>query len=182
MMGMVPESIRMNISGRFARVPNVPPIGSEDRLPNLQEDRMSFSDNLENSLKNLEARDEFEASRTRSRKGAAAGSMPMENLKTHKFTAELLSQATRIGHGLKTKVNIFFFFFVLRIDARHHRLELRPTGNGVFAHFLVDGVERNSEKVSLDGSAGALAKRWLDAVGPAPPVQPVPPDFGDEIG
>ena len=143
---------------------------------------MSFSDNLENSLKNLEARDEFEASRTRGRKGGAAGSAPVENLKTHKFTAELLSQATRIGHGLKTKVNIFWIGNVLRLDARQHRLELRPTSSGVFAHFLVDGVERNSEKLSLDGSAGALAKRWLDTVGPAPPVQAVPPDLADELG
>jgi hypothetical protein len=142
---------------------------------------MSFSDNLENSLKNLEARDEFEGSRARRTKGARAGSVPVENLRNHKFTSDLLSQATRLGHGIRTKVNIFWIGNVLRLDARQHRLELRPTANGVFAHFLVDGKERASEKVNLEGNAANLAKRWLDSVGP-PPAEPAPPDFADEIG
>src|SRR3989441_11568732 len=91
---------------------------------------MSFSDSLENDLKNLEARDERDpvrSARERRGKGAArardlAVAPYAEKLKRGKFTADLLTHATRIGHGLRTKVNLFWLGTTLRLQAREHRL------------------------------------------------------------
>ncbi len=139
---------------------------------------MSFSDNLENTLKNLEARGERETSR--GRKAKRGGTLPVENLRTSRFTSELLSAATRIGHGIRTKVHIAWIGPMLRLDAREHRLELRPSGEGVSAHFLVNGAEAAKERIDLTGKAEALAKRWLDSVGPPPPPSPFPTDLSED--
>ena len=71
---------------------------------------MSFSDSLENDLKNLESRDERDPAeagraqleRNSQRANALASAPHAEKLKSGKFTAGLLSSATRIGHGLRT--------------------------------------------------------------------------------
>ncbi|MFN0169388.1 MAG: hypothetical protein ACKV22_23445 [Bryobacteraceae bacterium] len=139
---------------------------------------MSFSDNLENTLKNLEARGERETPRGRKAKRAAA--LPVENLRTARFTSELLSAATRIGHGIRTKVHIAWIGPMLRLDAREHRLELRPSGEGVIAHFLISGTEKAKERIDLNGKAETLARRWLDSVGPPPPPPPFPVDLSDD--
>jgi hypothetical protein len=140
---------------------------------------MSFSDNLENTLKNLEARQERERpSPRKNRRDPVA----VENLRGSRFAAELLSAATRIGHGYRTKVHIFWLGGTLRLEAREHRLEVRPTPEGLIAVFLVGGAETHREKVSLDGKAEALAKRWMEKVGPPPPPPPVPPDLREELG
>jgi len=141
---------------------------------------MSFSDNLENNLKNLEAIDERDpASATRherhkqsQRAHTLAAAPYIEKLRSGKFTSGLLTHATRIGHGLRTKVNIIWMGPILRLEARGNRLELRPAPEGVMAHFLVDGKEIKKQKVDLNGNPEHLAKEWLDTVGPRPAPEP----------
>ncbi len=140
---------------------------------------MSFSDNLENTLKNLEAREGRERLAPRKNRSAPVA---VENLRGSRFAGELLSAATRIGHGYRTKVHIFWLGGTLRLEAREHRLELRPTAEGFVAVFLVGGEETHREKVSLDGKAETLARRWMDKVGPPPPPPPIPPDLREELG
>src|SRR5437899_1524070 len=143
---------------------------------------MSFSDNLENDLKNLESRDERDAAtiargqreRQSHRLMALASAPYAEKLKTGKFTADLLTHSTRIGHGLRTKVNIIWLGTTLRLQAREHRLELRPTPDGVMAHFLTGETEVKKEKVDLGGNPEKLAKEWMGIVGPRPAPEPVP--------
>src|SRR5438128_2233025 len=116
---------------------------------------MSFSDSLENDLKNLESREErdpAQESRTQGRRQseralALAAAPYAEELRNGKFTAKLLSHTSRIGHGIRTKVNIFWLGTTLRLQAREHRLDLRPTAQGVMAHFLTHEKEMRHEKV-----------------------------------
>ena len=149
---------------------------------------MGFSDSLENDLKNLEAREEAgglsgalaHARKQNDRARALAAAPWTDKLKNGKFTADLLRHATRIGFGIRTKVRIIWLGGTLRLEAREHRLELRPSPDGIFAHWLVDAVEKKKEKVDLGASAEPLARRWLDTVGPPPPPAP-PPDGDDEL-
>lgn len=141
---------------------------------------MSFSDNLENNLKSLESADERDpAAATRnqrnkqSQRAITLASAPQaEKLRSGKFTSGLLTHATRIGHGLRTKVDIIWLGTTLRLQAREHRLELRPSPEGIMAHFLVDGQEIRKQKVDLSGNPEQLAKEWLDTVGPRPAPEP----------
>jgi hypothetical protein len=145
---------------------------------------MSFSDNLENNLKNLEKQDERDPvnlARVQRRKqfqhaGVLAAAPYAEALRTGAFTSGLLTHATRIGHGLRTKVHILWLGTTLRLQAREHRLELRPTPEGVTAHFLVGEKETGKEEIDLGGKPEKLAKEWLDTVGPRPAPEPEP-DF-----
>jgi hypothetical protein len=141
---------------------------------------MSFSDNLENNLKSLESADERDpAAATRnqrnkqSQRAITLASAPQaEKLRSGKFTSGLLTHATRIGHGLRTKVDIIWLGTTLRLQAREHRLELRPSPEGIMAHFLVDGQEIRKQKVDLAGNPEQLAKEWLETVGPRPAPEP----------
>ena len=137
---------------------------------------MSFSDSLENNLKSLESaeeRDPAAASRNQRHKQSQraqtlAAAPNAEKLKSGKFASGLLTHSTRIGHGLRTKVNIMWLGPTLRLEAREHRLELRPTPEGVTAHFLVNGAETGKQKVDLNSNPEQLAKQWLETVGPRP--------------
>ncbi|MBI1786746.1 MAG: hypothetical protein HYR60_04220 [Acidobacteria bacterium] len=143
---------------------------------------MSFSDNLENNLKNLESRDERDGAggargrqRRRSDRARTLAAAPFaEQLKNGPFTAGLMRHATRIGFGWRTKVYIVWLGGTLRLEAREHRLELRPTPDGVMAHWLLNGQETRKEKVDLAANPETLARRWLDTVGPTP--RPAAPD------
>jgi hypothetical protein len=142
---------------------------------------MSFSDSLENDLKNMESRDERDPEaeargqrRKQSQRAGALASAPFaENLKSGKFTPGLFSSVTRIGHGLRTKVNIVWLGTTLRLQAREHKLELRPEPEGVMAHFLVNDKEIRKLKLDLSGDPELLAKEWLATVGPRPAPEPI---------
>jgi hypothetical protein len=141
---------------------------------------MSFSDNLENNLKSLESLDDSDPAdvtrnekRRQSQRAQILAAAPhAEKLKSGKFTSGLLTHSTRIGHGLRTKVNIIWLGPTLRLEARDHRLELRPAPEGVMAHFLVNGNEIKKQKVDLNGNPEQLAQEWLDTVGPRPAPEP----------
>ncbi len=127
---------------------------------------MSFLDNLESSLKNLESRDEKESQRDHQRReeesAAARAVAPYaEELKDSQFTKDLLAHATRLGYAKRMKVHIVWLGTTLRLEAREKRLELRPTPEGIAAVFIDNGNESRSETVNLEGSAEALAQSWL---------------------
>ncbi len=138
---------------------------------------MGFLDNLENTLKSNEAREERAdtASGRRNQKLAEAersrarSIQPLvDELKKGKFTADLLNEVTRIAHGLRTKVYITWIGTTLRLEARQHRLELMPTPDGIVATTFVDASATGSQTIDLKKSSKPLAEKWMQAVGPRP--------------
>jgi len=141
---------------------------------------MSFLDNLENTLKNTESREERDpASLRRNHKQSEADRahakslQPIaDELRNSKFTAELLNEVTKISHGLRTKVYISWIGTTLRLQAREHRLELAPTPSGVVAQMYVGLDSKASQTVDLKKSPKPLAEKWLTMVGPRPEAKP----------
>lgn len=129
---------------------------------------MSFLDNLESTLKNLEGANEKDfvvdqQRRQNDRTQALAAAPYAEELKKGPFTNEFLTHAVRIGHGSRTRITPLWVGNVLRVDAKEKRLELRPTPEGIRAVFIEDGEERNSEMLDLKSDPEQLASRWLAA-------------------
>ena len=131
---------------------------------------MSFLDNLENNLKSLESHEEGQDDRARQQRArqneraqAQAAAPHAEELKKGPYTAELLRQSTRIGHALRTKVQIAWIGSTLRLEARERRLELRPTATGVIAVYLENNQEQRSEPVDLRANPEDLLRPWLEA-------------------
>src|SRR5438552_18453081 len=129
---------------------------------------MSFLDNLESSLKNLESRDEKESQRDHERReeenrAACAAAPYAEQLREDVFTKELLNHATRLGFAKRVKVHISWLGTTLRLEARDKKLELRPTPEGVSAVFLENGSEVRAASVDLKaGDPERLAREWLE--------------------
>src|SRR5580698_350328 len=129
---------------------------------------MSYEDNLENSLRNLETSEEGRASleseqrlRKRDRAAAQAAAPATEELKKGPFTTALLRDAARVGHSLRTKIHIVWLGSTLRLEAREKRLELRPTAGGIVAAHIENGVETRVEPLDLQGDPEQLIRNWL---------------------
>jgi hypothetical protein len=126
---------------------------------------MSFLDNLENNLKALESRDEAGLDqsgwRDRERELAIAAAPWAERLKREPFAQTLMRQATLAGRQSRTKVNLMWIGTILRLEARGHRLELRPEPQGVVAVFLRGSEEVRHEPVDLAGDPGKLTSQWM---------------------
>ncbi|MBM3755107.1 MAG: hypothetical protein FJW38_14130 [Acidobacteria bacterium] len=128
---------------------------------------MSFLDNLENSLNQLERGNDKEAEREdrkrREAELAAERSIAprAEQLKKSPFTNALLTECMTIGHKQRTRVGMAWIGTTLRLDAKEKRLELRPTAEGILAVFHIDGAETSREPVDLNANAAALAAKWL---------------------
>lgn len=130
---------------------------------------MSFLDNLENAVNNMErasqrddertaiASSADEAARRRAIAPAAA------ELRKSQFTQDLLTHCVTIGHGQRTRVGMTWIGDTLRLDAKEKRMELQPGPEGVEAVMFADGVESSREPVDLGGDSEELAKRWLAA-------------------
>jgi hypothetical protein len=131
---------------------------------------MSFLDSLENNLKSLENQEERDPARAAElrqqreadRNRALAAAPYAEELKKGKFTAALLDHATRIGHTLRTKVQIIWIDTTLRLQARERRLDLQPTGEGIRAIFMENGTETANRLLNLNADPEALAREWLN--------------------
>jgi hypothetical protein len=126
---------------------------------------MSFLDNLENDLKALESRDEGgldqSARRDRERELALAAAPWAERLKREPFAQSLMQQATLAGRQRRIKVNLMWIGTTLRLEARGHRLELRPGAKGVAAVFLRSTEEVRQEPVDLAGDPQKLVGKWM---------------------
>jgi hypothetical protein len=126
---------------------------------------MSFLDNLENSLKSLEEREERDPAeyerREQKRNFTLAAAPWAAKLKAAGFTQRLFEQATIAGHRLRTKVYMSWFDDVLALQARERKLELRPTPDGIMAVFIEPDRVEHLLPVDLDGDPGALIQQWL---------------------
>lgn len=126
---------------------------------------MGFLDNLENSLKNLESREERdpgEQQRRAEERARASEIAPWaEQLKAADYTKRLLDEAAIAGHKIRTKIYMAWFESTLRLEARGRRLELRPTGAGIFADFIEPDGNTRSQPVDLAGNPKTLLSEWL---------------------
>jgi len=131
---------------------------------------MSFLDNLESTLKNLESQEQGaeeagrqQRTREAERASALAAAPYAEELKKGPYTTELLRLAARIGHEMRVKVHIAWLGATLRLEARGSRLELRPTAEGVVAVWMEGLRETHSQPVDLKGQPEEMLREWLGA-------------------
>jgi len=136
---------------------------------------MSFLDNLESNLKSVESREERGGqysrdakSRDAERARVQASAVYAEQLRKGPYAAELLKQATRLGHAMRTKVHLAWLGTTLRLEARGSKLELRPTPQGIVAAFIENNAEVRSAPVDLAGNPESLAREWLASLPPVP--------------
>jgi hypothetical protein len=127
---------------------------------------MSYLDNLESSLKNLESREERDPRehqrRQEDRTRAVAVGPWAEELKTGPYTQKLFEQAALAGHRIRTKIYMAWFDDMLRLEARERRLELRPTADGIVAALIeIDGTTI-TQPVDLKSDPEKLLKQWLE--------------------
>lgn len=135
---------------------------------------MGFNESLENNLKSLEAQEERDPVRVQEqreraeqeRKNRLAAAPFATKLRDGAFTQALLADATRIGFSKRVKVHIAWMDTTLRLEARNLRLELKPTVQGVVAHYSQDGQETDTAPLDLDGDAAVLAESWLARLQP----------------
>jgi hypothetical protein len=129
-------------------------------------EEMSFLDNLESSLKNLESREERDprehARRQEERTRALAVGPWAEQLKNGPYTQKLFEQAAAAGHRIRTKIYMAWFEDMLRLEARQRRLELRPTGEGIIAAFIEPDGATKTQAVDLKGDPALLLQQWLE--------------------
>jgi hypothetical protein len=128
---------------------------------------MSYLDNLESSLKNLESQEERDPRehqrRQEERKRSVAVGPWAEQLKTGPYTQKLLEEAALAGRRIRTKIYMAWFDDMLRLEARERRLEFRPTAEGIVAAFIeIDGTTK-TQAVNLKSDPAELLKKWLDS-------------------
>ena len=126
---------------------------------------MSFLDSLENNLKALEGNehaglDDYNR-RESERKRTASAAPWAEKLKSSPYTQTLMQQATRAGYQIRTKVNFVWIGTVLRLEARSHRFELRPTREGIAGVFLKGTEETRRTLLDLSSSPEGILKEWV---------------------
>ena len=138
---------------------------------------MSFLDNLENAVKSMEARDQqdplAEQRRRDHQKEARVAAPFAEELRHGAFSAALMNFIADLSFDYRTKVMIAWIDTTLRFEARDHRLELRPTRDGIVCVWITAKKELRTEPVTAKTNAEKLAREWLATVGPRPKVEPV---------
>jgi hypothetical protein len=126
---------------------------------------MSFLDSLENSLKALEGTEQpglDDYKRRESERQRTATAAPWaERLKTSPYAQTLMQQATRAGFQIRTKVNLVWIGTTLRLEARGHRFELRPTGEGIAAVFLKGQEETRCSLIDLASNPEGILSEWM---------------------
>jgi hypothetical protein len=131
---------------------------------------MSFLDNLESTLKALEAREEKDIAKIRElqeqreaeRTAALQRAPHAEALKTSAFTNNLLAECRTQGRPLRVLVRFTWLGEVLRLDANEKRLELIPTAQGVDAVASVNGEETSRQLLDLaTADPASVVTAWL---------------------
>lgn len=126
---------------------------------------MGFLDNLENSLKSLESREERDPAqhqrREQDRALALAAAPWAEKLKDSDYTKKLFDEAAVEGHRLRTKIYMAWLDSTLRLEAKGRRLELRPTPEGILAAYVEPDGEVTLEPVDLQSEPQLLLRKWL---------------------
>ncbi|HEY1216106.1 MAG TPA: hypothetical protein VGE93_20960 [Bryobacteraceae bacterium] len=126
---------------------------------------MSFLDNLENSLKSLESREERDPNAQQRREDeqlrARAAAPWAEKLKTTAYTKQLIEQAAIAGHRIRTKIYMAWIDSTLRLEARGRRLDLQPTPDGIKASMVEEDGTSRTEPLDLSGKPEHLLDKWL---------------------
>jgi hypothetical protein len=126
---------------------------------------MDFLDNLENSLKNLESREERDSSAVQRRQDERSRHLQVapwaEKLKNSDYTRELFNQAAAAGHRLRAKIYMAWLENVLRLEVKGRWCELRPTPDGIEAEFILADGSSRKENIDLTGSPERLLEQWL---------------------
>jgi hypothetical protein len=127
---------------------------------------MGFLDNLENSLKSLESREERDPAERQRREDDQARLRAIapwaEKLKTSDYTKKLFDEAALAGHRIRTKIYMAWMDSTVRLEAKGRRLELRPTPDGIVAAFIQPGGETVTEPLDLEGEPQLLLNKWLE--------------------
>jgi len=130
---------------------------------------MSFLDNLENSLKSLEAREERDPNEIKRRDDQRARILAAapwaDQLKNSEYTKQLFDKAAAAGHRIRAKVYMAWVDTTLRLEAKGRALELRPTPEGIVAEFVDSTGQTVMEAVDLAGNPEALLEKWLASTG-----------------
>jgi hypothetical protein len=131
-------------------------------------EQMSFLDNLEDTLKALEASEQGgidDSNRREAAKKRALAEKPWaDRLKTDPWTANLMQRSTRAGYERRIKVNLIWVGTTLRLEARDQRLELRPRPNGILAVFLQGAESIKEEPVDLKSDPAKMIANWMALV------------------
>ena len=131
---------------------------------------MSFLDNLENSLKSLESREERDPSAQQRKEDeqlrARAAAPWAEKLKTSAYTQQLFEQAAIAGHRIRTKIYMAWIDSTLRLEAKGRRLELQPTPDGIKASMVEEDGTSRTEPLDLEAKPEDLLDRWLSLAPP----------------
>ncbi len=126
---------------------------------------MSFLDNLESNLKDLESREERDAGakkrRDLERASALAAAPWAEKLKNGSYAQDVLKAAAHISFQIRSKIQVTWLDTTLKLEAKDRRLEFRPTPEGVVAVFLEKGKEEKRVPVDLAGSGSELVQEWF---------------------
>ncbi|HEV2960594.1 MAG TPA: hypothetical protein VG649_02130 [Candidatus Angelobacter sp.] len=132
---------------------------------------MSFLDNLESNLKNLESHEERDpAARKRrdSERASALAAAPWaEKLKNGPYAQDVLKAAAQIGFQIRIKIHVTWLDTTLKLEAKERRLEFRPTSDGIVAVFLHQGKEEKRLPVDLTSSGSELVQSWFGGLGAA---------------
>ncbi|MBX9599979.1 MAG: hypothetical protein K2X35_03205 [Bryobacteraceae bacterium] len=129
---------------------------------------MSFLDNLENSVKAMEAREQRDPEALQRERQAREAAQEAARLSAphaaalRDYAPNLLAAARLAGHASRTLVRMSWIQTTARFEAKSKRLDLRPDVGGVIAVFSENGVERGVEPLDLNGDPAHLAARWLD--------------------
>jgi len=130
---------------------------------------MSFLDNLESNLKNLESKEERDPEarkkRDSERASALAAAPWAEKLKNSPYTQEVLNSAARVGFQTRNRINVAWLGTTLKLEVKDRRLELRPASDGIVAVFLHNGKEERRLAVDLTANAHELVAEWLGQSG-----------------
>ncbi len=126
---------------------------------------MSFLDSLENNLKAMEGTEasglDDRMRRENERQRAVASAPWARKLRSAAYAQALMERASRAGYKIRTKVNVLWIGDTLRLEARGHRLELRPTPEGILAVRLKRQEEVKRELIDLAGTPDALLESWM---------------------
>jgi hypothetical protein len=126
---------------------------------------MDFLDNLENSLKNLESREERDSGamqRQQDGRNRTLQAAPWaEKLRNSDYTRKLFDQAAAAGHRLRAKIYMAWLDRVLRLEVKGRWCELRPTADGIEAEFILPDGSSQKEEIDLAGAPEELLKQWL---------------------
>ncbi len=126
---------------------------------------MDFLDNLENSLKNLESREERDPSAARRQQDERTRNLQTapwaEKLKSSDYTRKLFDQAALAGHRLRAKIYMAWLDNVLRLEVKGRWCELRPTPHGIEAELMLPDGALRKESIDLAGAPEKLLAQWL---------------------